>query len=69
MPPKAARWVGEMQEIAATFAAVGLPPQMLEGAAALYQLVSETELGRETPEERRSGQTADEVAALLAAAL
>jgi 3-hydroxyisobutyrate dehydrogenase-like beta-hydroxyacid dehydrogenase len=69
MPPKAARWVGEMQEIAATFAAVGLPPQMPEGAAALYQVVSETELGRETPEERRHGQTADEVAALLAAAL
>ncbi len=69
MPPKAARWVGEMQEIAATFGAVGLPPQMLEGAAALYQMVSETELGRETPEERQRGQTADEVAALLAAAL
>ena len=25
MPPKAYRWIGEMEEIAATFAAAGLP--------------------------------------------
>jgi 3-hydroxyisobutyrate dehydrogenase-like beta-hydroxyacid dehydrogenase len=69
MPPKAYRWVGEMEEIARTFADLDLPPQMLEGAAALYRLVERTELGRETPEERHLGQTLEEVTAILAAAL
>ena len=69
MPPKAYRWVGEMEEIARTFADLGLPPQMLEGAAALYRLVEQTELGTETPEERHLGQTLEEVTGILAAAL
>src|SRR5713226_9153780 len=69
MPPKAYRWVGEMEEIARTFADLGLPPQMLEGAAALYRLVEQTELGTETPEERHLGQTLEEVTGIMAAAL
>jgi 3-hydroxyisobutyrate dehydrogenase-like beta-hydroxyacid dehydrogenase len=69
MPPKASRWVGEMEEIARTFADLGLPPQMLEGAAALYRLVENTELGAETPEERHRGQTLEDVTGILAAAL
>jgi 3-hydroxyisobutyrate dehydrogenase-like beta-hydroxyacid dehydrogenase len=39
MPPKAYRWVGEMEEIASTFASVGLTPLMLQGAAEIYRLV------------------------------
>src|SRR6266699_2946606 len=69
MPPKAYRWVGEMEEMARTFADLDLPPQMLEGAAALYRLVDRTELGAETPEERHRGQTLEEVAGILASAL
>ncbi len=69
MPPKAYRWVGEMEEIARTFADLGRLPQMLEGAAALYRLVEQTELGTETPEERHLGQTLEEVTGILAAAL
>ena len=69
MPPKAYRWVGEMEEIAATFADLGLTPQILEGAAAMYRFVGQTELGTETPEERHHGQTLDDVAAILATAL
>ncbi|HLZ58944.1 MAG TPA: DUF1932 domain-containing protein [Ktedonosporobacter sp.] len=69
MPPKAGRWVSEMEEIAATFADLGLPPQMLEGAAAMYRLVGQTELAHETPEVRKLGQSLDEVISLLAAAL
>jgi 3-hydroxyisobutyrate dehydrogenase-like beta-hydroxyacid dehydrogenase len=69
MPPKAYRWVGEMEEIARTFADLGLPPQMLEGAAALYRLVEQTELGAETPEERHRGQSLAEVTGVLADAL
>jgi 3-hydroxyisobutyrate dehydrogenase-like beta-hydroxyacid dehydrogenase len=69
MPPKAYRWAGEMEEIACTFADLGLPPQLLEGAAALYRLVGQTELGAETPEERHLGQTLEEVTGILAAML
>jgi L-threonate 2-dehydrogenase len=69
MPPKAYRWVGEMQEIARTFTDLGLSPQMPEGAAALYNFVEGTELGLETPEQRRLGQTLKEVIEILAAAL
>ncbi len=69
MPPKAYRWVGEMEEIARTFADLGLPPQMLEGAAAIYRFVEQTELGREIPESRKLGQHLEEVTDILADAL
>lgn len=41
MVPKAYRWIAEMEEIAATFEAVGLTPRMLLGAADVYRLVEE----------------------------
>src|SRR5437868_2813998 len=69
MPPKAYRWVGEMEEIAHAFVDLGLPPQMGEGAATLYRLVGQTKLGMGTPEERQLGQTLEEVAGILASAL
>ena len=69
MPPKAYRWVGEMEEIARTYADLGLPPQMLEGAAAVYRFVERTPLGAEVPEERQHGQTLEEVTDILAATL
>lgn len=47
MPPKAHRWVGEMEEIAATFSDLGLTGQTFEGAAEVYRLVKETSLGKE----------------------
>ena len=58
-----------MEEIARTFADLGLPPQMLEGAAAFYRLVEQTELGAETPEERHRGQSLVDVTAILADSL
>jgi 3-hydroxyisobutyrate dehydrogenase-like beta-hydroxyacid dehydrogenase len=47
MVPKAYRWIAEMEEIAATLAAAGLTPRMLEGAADVYRLVeaARTEAG------------------------
>ncbi len=50
MPAKSRRWVGEMEEIAATFEAVGLTPLMMAGAAEMYRLVGETALAEGTPE-------------------
>jgi 3-hydroxyisobutyrate dehydrogenase-like beta-hydroxyacid dehydrogenase len=44
MPNRARRWVGEMEEIAATFAGLGMTPRILEGAADMYRLVGETSL-------------------------
>ncbi|MBX3015902.1 MAG: NAD(P)-dependent oxidoreductase [Caldilineaceae bacterium] len=51
MPAKAHRWIGEMEEIAKTFAAIGLTPQILAGAADLYRFVQQTPLGQLTPED------------------
>ncbi len=48
MPPKAHRWGGEMEEIAACFADLGLTPRMLLGAADMYRFVANTAIGRET---------------------
>jgi 3-hydroxyisobutyrate dehydrogenase-like beta-hydroxyacid dehydrogenase len=66
MPPKAHRWVGEMEEIAATLAGVGLPPGMLLGAADVYRWVAQTPLGHETPEQRPRERTAAQVVTELA---
>ncbi len=41
MVPKAYRWIAEMEEIADTFASVGLTPKLHEGAAAVYRFVEE----------------------------
>jgi len=65
MPPKAYRWVGEMEEIAATFDALGLPPRMMLGAADLYALTAATSLGTEVPESRASGESINAVARIL----
>jgi 3-hydroxyisobutyrate dehydrogenase-like beta-hydroxyacid dehydrogenase len=48
MAHKAGRWVGEMEEIAATFAALGMTPKILEGAADMYRFVDSTPLGQLT---------------------
>lgn len=54
MPSKAHRWVPEVMEIAKTLEEVGMTPRMIEGAAAVYEYVAATALGRETPESRDS---------------
>jgi 3-hydroxyisobutyrate dehydrogenase-like beta-hydroxyacid dehydrogenase len=70
MPPKAYRWVAEMQEIANTFNEVGFGKEMFEGARDVYELVADdTELGKEKTEERDRGQTPEDVALLIAEGL
>jgi 3-hydroxyisobutyrate dehydrogenase-like beta-hydroxyacid dehydrogenase len=66
MMPKAHRWVGEMAEIAKTFAACGLTPLTFEGAAEVYALAADTSLGRISPEEwrRKAARFEDIVTAL-----
>lgn len=66
MPPKARRWIGEMEEIADTFAHVGLTPHILAGAADMYCLVSETHLADLSPEARDQFPTLAELITILA---
>jgi 3-hydroxyisobutyrate dehydrogenase-like beta-hydroxyacid dehydrogenase len=55
-PPKAHRWVGEMEEIAMCFADLGMTPRILQGASDLFAFVAETSLGKESPESRDTGR-------------
>ena len=57
MPPKAYRWVAEMEEAAKTFEACGLPGAMLRGAAEFYAFVANSPLGRAFPGERQDEVT------------
>ncbi len=69
MTPKAYRWVGEMEEIAATFASLGMTANIFQGAADLYQFIAETPIGKESPESRDRNRGLDGVVAALADAL
>ena len=50
LPPNAHRWVGEMEEIASTFANLGITPSFHKGAAEMYRLLSRTPYAAESPE-------------------
>lgn len=67
MPPKAHRWIGEMEEIAATFDAVGLSPKFHAGAADIYRFVSGTSLAERTPEDPNPPTLAEMVQVLAQA--
>lgn len=51
LPSKSRRWIGEMEEIAVTFADVGLTPNILAGAADIFRFISQTELANLSPEQ------------------
>jgi hypothetical protein len=62
MPPKAYRWVAEMEEISKTFSDQGFDPRIFLGAAETYRWISEdTELGKEIVEHRDKGQDIEDV--------
>ena len=66
IPPKASRWVGEMEEVAKTFEDIGLSPKLFQGAAETYRFVAEqTPLGSEILEERKIGQTLDDALKIM----
>lgn len=66
MPPKARRWVGEMEEISQTFERVGLTPQILAGAADVYRFVGATRLADRTPEDSDPPPALEEMVQRLA---
>ncbi|MCZ6474489.1 MAG: DUF1932 domain-containing protein [SAR324 cluster bacterium] len=69
MPPKAHRFVGEMEEIAATYERLGMTPHIQQGAAEMYRAVATTRLGKESPEQRDGSRGLDDVIGMLAADL
>jgi hypothetical protein len=69
MPPRAYRWIGEMEEIAQTFADAGLTPKFHQAAADMYRFVASTPLAEETPETRDRDRTLAQVIDMLAASL
>ena len=50
LPADSERWIGEMEEIAKTFAGAGVTPGFHEGAAAVFRLLAETPFASETRE-------------------
>jgi 3-hydroxyisobutyrate dehydrogenase-like beta-hydroxyacid dehydrogenase len=60
LPADAARWAPEMDEIAETFAAVGVPDEFHRGAAAIYRLMARTPFAAETRETLDLGRTLEE---------
>jgi 3-hydroxyisobutyrate dehydrogenase-like beta-hydroxyacid dehydrogenase len=65
----AARYTGEMREIAATFAAVGVSPDFHRGAEWVYAALAETPLARETRATLPERRSLDEAVVAFCAAL
>lgn len=65
VPPKAHRWVGEMEEIAQTFLELGLTPSIHQGAAEMYRFLGRSPLADETPETLDSERTLKQVIEVL----
>ncbi|KAH7329298.1 6-phosphogluconate dehydrogenase [Stachybotrys elegans] len=71
MPPKAYRWVREMEEIATTMSEDGgWGRSLFDGAAEVYNAVAQDKaLGQEKIGKRKRGTTVEDVASLLAEGL
>lgn len=50
LPADAGRWIGEMEEIAASFRDVGVPSGFHDGAAEIFRLLAQTPFAEETRE-------------------
>ena len=66
LPSKAKRCTGEMEEIATTFADVGLTPDILLGAADIFRFIGRTELANLSPEEKDDFPDLEQVITRLA---
>ena len=69
LPANSGRWIGEMDEIAATFDAAGVTPHFHQGAAEIFKLLARTSFATESPEgtdeSRTLAETIDVLAELL----
>ncbi len=69
IPAKAFRWVGEMEEIAATFASVGVTDRLHLGAADVFRMIAASPVGHERPETVDHRRTLAELIDILALSL
>lgn len=70
MPPKAYRWVREMEEIGDTFEVEGFERDLFYQVAQVYRTVADDPiLGQEQTGQRERGQTAEDVAEILHGAM
>jgi 3-hydroxyisobutyrate dehydrogenase-like beta-hydroxyacid dehydrogenase len=60
IPADAGRWVGEMEEIAATLASVGVTRGFHDGAAEIYRVLNRTPFAAETRETLDMSRTIDD---------
>ncbi|MEE8453497.1 MAG: DUF1932 domain-containing protein [Limibaculum sp.] len=60
IPADAGRWIGEMEEIAATLADVGVTPAFHDGAAEIYRVLAQTPFASETRETMDTSRTIDQ---------
>ncbi len=65
LPVTARRWVGEMEEIAATFQQAGVTPDFHLGAAEMYRLLGRTDMADETPETLDTSRTLEQTVSTL----
>ena len=68
LPGKAFRWIGEMEEIAATFESVGVTGHFHHGAAEIFRMVADSSLGDERPETIDPNRTLQETVEVFAEA-
>lgn len=57
LPADAGRWIGEMEQIAETYASVGVTPNYHKGAADMYRLLHSTPFGAESRETMDKSRT------------
>ena len=69
LPADAGRWIGEMEEIASTYASAGLPPGFHLAAAEIFRLLDATPYGSETRETMDRTRTMEQTVAACVAAL
>ncbi len=69
VPAKAFRWIAEMEEIARTFGSVGITSAIHLGAAEVFKMISESNLGGERPETIDQSRTLSQTVSILAESL
>ena len=66
LPADAARWIGEMEEIAATFQQAGVTSAFHEGAAEIFRALADTPFAEETRETLDRSRTLEQTIRVLA---
>ncbi len=65
LPLDAGRWIGEMEEIAATFEAAGLPGGFHRAAAEMFRLLDATPFAVESRQDWDRGRTAEQIVSAI----